>query len=247
MTLSLRNMSLAFALMLSTAPLIAVEASAKSTFMADCSAKFKAAKAADTLGADTKWTDFMKHQCAADAAAVEPADPVVAEPVVKPVKVKKTKVKAAEVPVAPVVANTTKTPSGSFMQNCSTEWKAMKAAGTVPEGMDWKGFVAAKCVVTPVAAVTPAPMVKVKKIKKPVVVMQDETPDEPTVKVDKTPIKLVDKNGKAFTPGQLAAHQRARACGARWRGEKEAGTLQVGMKWPQYWSACNTQLKAEAQ
>lgn len=245
MALSLRNMSLAFVLMVSTAPLIAVDANAKSTFMADCSAKFKAAKAADTLGADTKWTDFMKHQCAADASAAVPADPVVAEPVVKPVKVKKAKV--VDAPAAPVVANTTKTPSGSFMQNCSAAWKAMKAAGTVPEGMEWKGFVAAKCVITPVAAVTPAPMVKPKKVKKPVVVMQDETPDEPTVKVDTTPMKLVDKNGKAFTPGQLAAHQRARACGARWRGEKEAGTLQVGAKWPKYWSACNTQLKAEAQ
>jgi hypothetical protein len=245
MTLSLRNVSLAFALMVSTAPLLAVDANAKSTFMADCSTKFKAAKEAGTLGADTKWTDFMKHQCAADASAAAPADPVVAEPVVKPAKVKKPKM--VDAPATPVVDNTTKTPSGSFMQNCSTEWKAMKAAGTVPEGMDWKGFVAAKCVVTPVAAVAPAPMVKPKKVKKPAVVMQDETPDEPSAKVDPTPLKLVDKNGKAFTPGQLAAHQRARKCGGMWRGEKEAGTLDVGIKWPQYWSACNTRLKAEAQ
>jgi hypothetical protein len=249
MNTSLRNMSLAFALMVSAAPLMTVHADAKTNFMADCSAKFKAAKAANTLGADTKWTDFMKHQCATDATATDanaaaPAAPAAVAPAATPVKVKKVKTPAA---TAPVVANTTTTPSGSFMQNCSTAWKALKAAGTVPEGMDWKAFVAAKCVVTPVAAVAPAPVVKPPKAKKVAPVVQEEVPAEPTATVDTSPVKTVDKNGKAFTPGQLAAHARARACGAKWRGEKEAGTLQAGIKWPQYWSACNTQMKAAGQ
>jgi hypothetical protein len=287
MKFSLRNMSLALALMVSAAPLMTVHADAKSSFMAECSAKFKAAKANDTLGADTKWTDFMKHQCAADASAEAPA-----EPAAKPAKAKKTK-KAVDAPVATEAAATT--PSGSFMQNCSASWKAMKAAGTTPAGMAWKDFVAAKCVATPAAATqasatttggsfmqncsaswkamkvagtTPkgmawkdfvaakcvatqaaVPVAKPAKVKKAVAVdtTPDETPTEQEVSANTGAVKTMDKNGKPFTPGQLAAHARARSCGQKWRQEKAAGTLQVGLKWPQYWSACNTELKAAGQ
>jgi hypothetical protein len=250
---SLRNMSLALALMVSAAPLLTVHADAKASFMAECSAKFKAAKAANTLGADTKWTDFMKHQCAADASAAAPATPAVAaapaapaDAMVKPAK--KKKMKAADAPVAQD-AMATKTPSGSFMQNCSASWKSMKAAGTVPAGMAWKDFIAAKCVVDGAAAPAATPVTAAAKPakKKPAVVMQDETPAEPATATDAGPVKTMDKNGKPFTPGQMAAHARARACGAKWRGEKAAGTLQVGLKWPQYWSACNTEMKAAGQ
>ena len=38
---------------------------------------------------------------------------------------------------------------------------------------------------------------------------------------------------------------RERACGAEWKAEKAAGKIPVGMKWPQYWSACNKRKKAE--
>jgi hypothetical protein len=236
---SLRNMSLALALMVSAAPLMTIQANAKSNFMAECSAKFKAAKAADTLGADTKWTDFMKHQCAADASAAVPAAPAA--------KVTAPAVKAAK-PAAATAAAPATTPSGSFMQNCSAAWKSMKAANTVPAGMKWKDFIAAKCVVTPVAAA--AAKAKPAKVKKAAVVdtTPDETPAEPTaVSVAAGPVKTMDKNGKPFTPGQMAAHARARSCGQKWRGEKAAGTLQAGLKWPQYWSACNTELKAAGQ
>jgi hypothetical protein len=249
---SLRNMSLALALMVSAAPLLSVHAEAKASFMAECSAKFKAAKAANTLGTDTKWTDFMKHQCAADATAAAPAEPAVAaEPaapadaMVKPAKMKK---KAKADPAAPAAtdAMATTTPSGSFMQNCSASWKAMKAAGTVPAGMKWKDFVAGKCAATPAVA-TEAPMVKPAKMKKAVAVAPEEIPTEPAVAADTSPVKTMDKNGKAFTPGQMAAHARARACGAKWRAEKAAGTLEAGAKWPQYWSTCNTAMKAAIQ
>lgn len=246
MTVNLRNMSLALALMVSAAPLMSLHAEAKSNFMADCSAKFKAAKAANTLGADTKWTDFMKHQCAADASATAPADaaaPVVATTPAKPAKMKKPK--AADAAAAPADAMATKTPSGSFMQNCSAAWKGLKAAGTVPAGMAWKDFVAAKCIVN-ASVVAPAPVAKPVTKKATPVVAQDETPSDPAA-AEATPVKTMDKNGKAFTPGQMAAHARARACGAKWRGEKAAGTLQTGLKWPQYWSACNTEMKAAGQ
>ena len=130
----------------------------------------------------------------------------------------------------------------SFMKKCSDDWKAMKAGNTVPEGLTWRQFVSAKCVIEGAAPTT----VAAKKTKKKVAI-EEVAPTEPTAASEITPVKLVDKNGKAFTAGQLAAHARARTCGAKWRAEKAAGTLEDGAKWPQYWSACNTELKAASQ
>src|SRR5689334_14881615 len=67
----------------------------------ECSAKYKAAKAAGTLG-DQKWNDFRKAQCGADAtpAAAAPAAP--AEPKAAEAKPKKeSKQKEAAAPAAP--------------------------------------------------------------------------------------------------------------------------------------------------
>ena len=44
--------------------------------------------------------------------------------------------------------------------------------------------------------------------------------------------------------GMLAARERAKKCVAVWREAKAAGKIEKGMKWPQYWSACNKRLKA---
>lgn len=46
------------------------------------------------------------------------------------------------------------------------------------------------------------------------------------------------------TPGQLAARERQKKCAAEWKEAKAAGKVEKGMKWPQYWSACNKRLKA---
>lgn len=45
------------------------------------------------------------------------------------------------------------------------------------------------------------------------------------------------------TPGQLAARERQKKCAAEWKEAKAAGKVEKGMKWPQYWSACNKRLK----
>jgi hypothetical protein len=45
--------------------------------------------------------------------------------------------------------------------------------------------------------------------------------------------------------GREAMIARERACGAEWKADKAAGKIQEGMKWPQYWSACNKRKKAE--
>ena len=46
------------------------------------------------------------------------------------------------------------------------------------------------------------------------------------------------------TPAQKALYARMKKCGAEWRAAKAAGKIEKGMKWPQYWSACNKRLKA---
>ncbi len=236
-------MSLAVALMVLSAPMLGTEVLAKDSFMKACSTKFKAAKAANTPEGNMKWTDFMKSQCAADAAVADPAPAAPATPMVKPAKAAKVVAPAAPAPAAPAAAATTvATPSGSFMQNCSAAWKDLKAKNAVPAGMAWKDFVAAKCVVAG-AAPAPAPVTPVVMKKKPAAATMDPTPAEPADTANAEPLKTVDKNGKPFTPGQMAAHQRARDCGAKWRANKPAFQAQYGT-WPKYWSACNAEMKA---
>jgi Ni/Co efflux regulator RcnB len=48
------------------------------------------------------------------------------------------------------------------------------------------------------------------------------------------------------TAGQIAARDRQKKCGAEWKEAKAAGKVEKGMKWPQYWSACNKRLKGGA-
>ncbi|HEX2216438.1 MAG TPA: hypothetical protein VHG27_07075 [Xanthobacteraceae bacterium] len=49
---------------------------------------------------------------------------------------------------------------------------------------------------------------------------------------------------RAPSPGQLAARERQKKCGAEWREAKASGKAARGMKWPQFWSQCNKRLKA---
>ena len=41
----------------------------------------------------------------------------------------------------------------------------------------------------------------------------------------------------------LAMRERQKKCGAEWKADKAVGKVAAGMKWPQYWSACNKRLK----
>ena len=54
------------------------------------------------------------------------------------------------------------------------------------------------------------------------------------------------KTSKPLTPGQQAARDRQKRCGEEWKAAKTAGKVETGMKWPQYWSACNKRLKSGA-
>jgi hypothetical protein len=48
---------------------------------------------------------------------------------------------------------------------------------------------------------------------------------------------------KEPTAAQLAARERMKTCSAEWKEAKAAKKIEAGMKWPKFWSACNTRLK----
>jgi len=62
--------------------------------------------------------------------------------------------------------------------------------------------------------------------------------------VAKPDAKKSAKPKKPPSPGQLAARERQKKCGAEWKEAKAAGKIEKGMTWPKYWSACNKRLKA---
>jgi hypothetical protein len=51
---------------------------------------------------------------------------------------------------------------------------------------------------------------------------------------------------RKISPGREAATARRRECSAEWKADKAAGKIADGMKWPKYWSACNTRKKGVA-
>jgi hypothetical protein len=53
------------------------------------------------------------------------------------------------------------------------------------------------------------------------------------------------KAKKEPSASQLALRERQKTCGAEWKETKAAGKVEAGMKWPKFWSACNTRLKAK--
>ena len=51
---------------------------------------------------------------------------------------------------------------------------------------------------------------------------------------------------KKTSPAKEAATVRRRECSAEWKADKAAGKIADGMKWPQYYSACNARKKGTA-
>ena len=112
----------------------------------ECSAKYKAAKAAGTLG-DQKWNDFRKAQCGADAtAAPAAAAPTAAAPAAAPKEAAKKEAKEAAAPAAPsgpaVYPNAVdpkyskETAGKARMHTCVDQYNANKATNA-NGGMKW--------------------------------------------------------------------------------------------------------------
>jgi len=129
--------------------------------------------------------------------------------------------------VAAVIALPLAAQAQSRMKECAAEWKQAKAANTTA-GKTYREFskeCMARTSAAPAAPAAPATPAAAKPETKPAAAAPAAS----------------DKPGKGGREAMLA---RQRACGAEWKADKAAGKT-GSMKWPQYWSECNTRKKAQ--
>ena len=127
---------------------------------------------------------------------------------------------AAGVALAPAQAKT--------MKECAAEWDKMKTAKQTG-GMKYRDF--SKQCMTGTAAAPSAPTAA-------------PATAAPAPAATPAPATTTTKPATG-SAGRQAMIARERACGAKWKADKAAGKIQAGMKWPQYWSACDKRKKAE--
>jgi len=148
------------------------------------------------------------------------------------------------------VAGPASAASNATMTTCFEQYKSEKDAGTLPEGEIWTKFYS-DCAsrLKKGKATATAPVKKTKKstaAKSPAV---EDTPgyvpQEPTANDKTAAIPAKDASGKPLSASEIAFRKRIKECGAEWREDKSKGTLPAGEDWPQFWSACNTRLKAQ--
>ncbi len=231
------------AVLLLAAPLAMAPASA-TTVMQACSAKYQAAKSANTLGGLT-WGTFLR-QCRADGAgAITEArrSKTAAAGTANSAKACNANYKAAKAggtlngmkkkafiaqceggsaaapAAAPMAAAPVAAAGGPSKKSCNANYKAAKAGGTL-NGMKKKAFMSqceAGGVAPSAAAATPA---AAPSRAKPAAAAGGQT------------------------AGRTAEHARQKQCGAQWRANKaQLVAATPGLTWPKYWSACNKQLK----
>lgn len=222
--------------------------------MKTCSAEWNAAKAAGKVAPGENWQSYFRA-CNARLQAGTPAAPAAA-PGASP---------------APAVAAST---PQSRMKQCGDEWQKLKASGKVPQGQTWQKYYAdcsarlsaAPAPAAPTAAPQPAAPAAAQPATAPAPAQAAKpaspaapatppaaVPPGSTAKPTPAPAAAAAKpdddedTGEGVrepTPGQLAARERMKECGAQWRTAKDAGKIPEGQTWPQYWSACNKRLKA---
>ena len=121
----------------------------------------------------------------------------------------------------------------TVVQQCGQQYQAAKAAGTL-NGMSWGEYrtdCTARLKAQPAsasAAPADAPAAAPATVAEPAAT---------------TPVAATTK--APLSAGRAAMLTRERQCGAEWRSTKVTLVAQTpGLKWPQYWSQCNTRLKA---
>jgi hypothetical protein len=115
--------------------------SAQALTMAECSAKYKAAKDANTLNG-MKWNDFRKANCGSDATAPAPAPAAAAAPAPKPAAAPKAAPIATGNAVFPTAVDgkfSSEKPHLARLHTCSEQWQANKANNT-RGGLKWPSF-----------------------------------------------------------------------------------------------------------
>jgi len=124
----------------------------------------------------------------------------------------------------------------AVMLRCGQQYQSAKAAGTL-NGMGWSQFrteCAARLKAQPADAAAAAP------IPAAAPAATATPPSAAGGSVSAAPQAAVPASA-----GRVAMLARQKQCGAEWRAQKATLVAQTpGLKWPSYWSQCNTRLKA---
>lgn len=145
----------------------------------------------------------------------------------------------------------------SVMKACGAEWQAAKEAKKVKQGETWNSFLSdcRKRHADDDDATPPEPKAEPKAKPADAKAKPADAKAKPAdtkAAPAATPAKPAEAakpatEEKQLTPGQQAARERIKKCGAEWTAAKEAKKIKAGQKWPQYWSDCNKRLKAAGQ
>jgi hypothetical protein len=152
----------------------------------------------------------------------------------------------------------------SAQKHCGDQWKAAKAAGTVPADQKWADYLkecrarmaqgagagGAGAGNAPAAAPAAAPANPLKPAPSAPAAEAAKSPAVPTAAPAQGAAapEAGAKPKKPATAGQLAERARMKQCGAEWTANKAQLTAQTpGLKWTTYWSECNKRLKAAGQ
>ena len=147
----------------------------------------------------------------------------------------------------------------SVQKQCGDQWKAAKAAGTVPADQKWTDYLkecrarmaqgGAGAATAPAAAPTAAPANPLKPAPTAPAAEAAKSPAVPTAAPAQGAAPAAETAAKKpMSPGRAAEVARQKQCGAEWRAQKAQLVAQTpNLKWPQYWSECNKRLKAAGQ
>jgi hypothetical protein len=123
----------------------------------------------------------------------------------------------------------------AVMLRCGQQYQSAKAAGTL-NGMGWSQFrteCAARLKAQPADAAVAAPTPAAAPAAAP-------PPSAAGGSFSAPPQAAVPASA-----GRTAMLARQKQCGAEWRAQKATLVVQTpSLKWPSYWSQCNTRLKA---
>jgi len=129
------------------------------------------------------------------------------------------------------------------MKECAAQWKTMKDAKQTGS-QTYREFSKTCMSKDTAAAPAAAPAAAAPAPAAPAVAAKP-APAKPAIAAAPAAAPAATP-AKPVSEGRAAELARQRACGAEWKADKAAGKIQAGMKWPQYWSACNTRKKAQA-
>jgi hypothetical protein len=206
----------------------AANATAAQSTTKACATQYQAAKTAGTLNGK-KWPQYLSD-CSATMNNGAAAAPVAATAAMAAQPKTMMKQTTAMAPAAKTVALAA-AGHQTTQQICSTQYQAAKSANTL-KGQKWPQFLTA-C----------ADSIKNDKSDASNVPPEPAQPTAATSMQSAMPV--TNANGKALTPGEVAFRQRIHECSTQWQSQKSSGTLPAGTQWPQFWSSCNTRLKAQ--